>query len=153
MSTLHAPHDARLQLRLVPVSPSFTWITSHKVVRASYDALYGLLLTVNVAVSCVIPAGIASGDPAVWAEGCAGACAAARAPAPDATVVSAAALEPAALRKFRREYSTDLTLHRLLGVERGKRIMLAHGCGAVQLCCAQTFLDTANSGAIITAAY
>ena len=50
-NTLQAPQLARLQLRLVPVSPSFIEITSHKVVRASYSAAYGLPLTRNDASS------------------------------------------------------------------------------------------------------
>src|SRR6266849_1477243 len=50
-STLHAPQLARLQLRLVPVIPSFIEITSHKVVRASYSAEYVLPFTKNTAFS------------------------------------------------------------------------------------------------------
>src|SRR5262245_44793155 len=89
--TLQAPQLPRLQLRLVPVSPSFTAMTSHNVVRASYSAEYGLPLITKDPVSFVIGVGIASG-----------AAAAVRAPVP--TVVNTTAPEPAAFRKFLREY-------------------------------------------------
>src|SRR5690348_3668201 len=56
-STLHAPQLALLQLRFVPVSPSFTAMTSHSVVRASYAAVNDLPLMRNAACSCVIGAG------------------------------------------------------------------------------------------------
>ncbi len=60
-STLHAPQLARLQLRLVPVRPSFIEITSHKVVRASYSAAYVLPLTMNEAFSLANGVGKAEG--------------------------------------------------------------------------------------------
>src|SRR5213592_3064394 len=56
---------------------------------------------VNVEVSLAIGAGIASG--AAGGDAC---CASRDTAVPAATVVSAAALDPAALRKFRREYCT-----------------------------------------------
>src|SRR5207302_2665783 len=92
-TTLQAPQLPRLQLRLVPVSPSFTAMTSHNVVRASYSAEYGFPLIVKDPVSFVIGVGIASGGAAA---------AAVRAPVP--TVVNTTAPEPAAFKKFRREY-------------------------------------------------
>src|SRR5437867_13399514 len=90
--TLQAPQLPRLQLRFVPVNPSFTAMTSHNVVRASYSAEYGLPLMTNDPVSFVIGVGIASGA----------ATAVVRAPVP--TVVNTTAPEPAAFRKFLREY-------------------------------------------------
>src|SRR5262249_3932962 len=88
---LQAPQLPRLQLRFVPVSPNFTAMTSHSVVRASYSAEYGLPLIVKVLVSFVIGVGIASG-------------AATASCTPALTVVTATAPAPAAFRKFRREY-------------------------------------------------
>src|SRR6478609_1063279 len=98
--TLHAPQLPRLQLRFVPVNPTFTAMTSHNVVRASYSAEYGLPLITKDPVSFVIGVGIASGAaPAV------------RAPAP--TVVNTTAPEPAAFRKFLREYFNGILLYDL----------------------------------------
>src|SRR5438445_4155483 len=94
-TTLQAPQLPRLQLRLVPVIPSFTAMTSHRVVRASYSAEYGFPLIVKLPVSFVMGVEIASGD------GAEGAATAACVPTP--TVVKAAAPVPAAFRKLRRE--------------------------------------------------
>jgi hypothetical protein len=80
-----------LQLRFVPVKPNFTAMTSHSVVRASYSAEYGFPLMLKEPVSFVIGVGIARGDATALSV-----------PAP--TVVSATAPDPAALRKFLREY-------------------------------------------------
>src|SRR5437870_1697092 len=101
-TTLQAPQLPRLQLRLVPVSPSFTAMTSHNVVRASYSAEYGFPLIVKDPVSFVIGVGIASGGAAA---------AAVRAPVP--TVVNTTAPEPAAFKKFLREYFMRILLYDL----------------------------------------
>jgi hypothetical protein len=89
---LQAPQLARLQLRLVPVRPSFIEITSHKVVRASYSAAYVLPLTMNEAFSVAKGAGSRL-------EGDEIACPTI---VPGVTVVSTIP-DPAALRKSRRE--------------------------------------------------
>src|ERR1043165_5706564 len=94
MSTLHAPQLALLQLRLVPVSPSFTAITSQSVVRASYSADIVLPLIRKLPDSRAI----GRGSDATWASSAA---------ATDGEVSAAIAVSaspcPAAFRKSRRE--------------------------------------------------
>src|SRR5262245_10682960 len=96
MSTLQAPQLALLQLRFVPVSPSFTARTSHNVVRASYAAVNVLPLIRKALCSCVT--GVASENGDACASGAAIADGTARTP----TAVSAIPC-PAAFRKSLRE--------------------------------------------------
>src|SRR5579862_2943747 len=92
-STLHAPQLARLQLRLVPVSPALIAITSQRVVRASYSAAKGFPLMRNVDFSCVMGEGSAGAAEAGVA--------ARKMPSPPTAVRTTP--DPAAFRKFLRE--------------------------------------------------
>src|SRR3989442_1582297 len=92
MRTLHAPQLPRLQLLVVPVKPNFTATTSHSVVRASYSATRGLPLIMKMFFSLVIGIGKAGRGDAT----------AASIDSPPRAVK--AIPDPAAFRKFLREY-------------------------------------------------
>ena len=64
ITTVQTPQVARLQLRTVPVSPIFSEITSHSVVRASCSTVCGVPLRLKVEDIAVIAPGSGAADAA-----------------------------------------------------------------------------------------
>src|SRR5580692_2313233 len=64
MTTVQTPQVARLQLRTVPVSPIFSEITSHNVVRTSCSTVCGVPLRLNVDAIAVTACGSGAAEAA-----------------------------------------------------------------------------------------